>query len=87
VSTDEQIPQNLDLQLDALEAAGCKRVFRDLGSGSLKHRPQLTARFDYLRTGDTLVVWRLDRLGRGLKHFDRRITRAGGWVSVAERGH
>jgi DNA invertase Pin-like site-specific DNA recombinase len=69
VATDEQIPQNLDLQLDALEAAGCKRVFRDLGSGSLKHRPQLTARFDYLRTGDTLVVWRLDRLGRGLKHL------------------
>ncbi len=66
VSTDEQ---NLELQLDALEAAGCKRVFRDVGSGSLKHRPQLDACFDYLRTGDTLVVWRLDRLGRGLKHL------------------
>jgi DNA invertase Pin-like site-specific DNA recombinase len=66
VSTEEQ---NLDLQLDALEAAGCKRVFRDVGSGSLKHRPQLDGCFDYLRTGDTLVVWRLDRLGRGLKHL------------------
>jgi hypothetical protein len=66
VSTDEQ---NLDLQLDALKAAGCKRVFRDVGSGSLKHRPQLDACFDYLRTGDTLVVWRRDRLGRGLKHL------------------
>jgi DNA invertase Pin-like site-specific DNA recombinase len=66
VSTDEQ---NLDLRLDALEAAGCKRAFRDVGSGSLKHRPQLDACFDYLRTGDTLVVSRLDRLGRGLKHL------------------
>ncbi len=65
-STDEQ---NLHLQLDALEAAGCKRACRDVGSGSLKHRPQLDACFDYLRAGDTLVVWRLDRLGRGLKHL------------------
>jgi DNA invertase Pin-like site-specific DNA recombinase len=66
VSTDEQ---NLDLQLDALMAAGCKRVFRDVGSGTLKHRPQLDACLDHLRAGDTLVVWRLDRLGRGLKHL------------------
>ncbi len=66
MSTDDQ---NLDLQLDALTAAGCKRVFRDVGSGSLKHRPQLDACVDYLRAGDTLVVWRLDRLGRGLKHL------------------
>jgi DNA invertase Pin-like site-specific DNA recombinase len=66
VSTEEQ---NLDLQFDALEAAGCKLVFRDVGSGSLKHRPQLDACVDYLRTGDTLVVWRLERLGRGLKHL------------------
>jgi DNA invertase Pin-like site-specific DNA recombinase len=66
VSTEEQ---NLDLQLDALDAAGCKRVFRDVSSGSLKHRPQLDACLDYLRTGDTLVVCRLDRLGRGLKHL------------------
>jgi DNA invertase Pin-like site-specific DNA recombinase len=48
VSTDEQ---NLDLQLDALEAAGCKRVFRDVGSGLLKHRPQLDACFDYCGLG------------------------------------
>ena len=61
--------RNLNLQLDALDAAGCKRVFRDVGSGSLKRRPRLDACFDYLRAGDTLVVWRLDRLGRGLKHL------------------
>lgn len=66
VSTEEQ---NLDLQLDALQEAGCERVFRDTGSGSLKHRPQLVACRDHLRAGDTLIVWRLDRLGRGLKHL------------------
>ena len=66
VSTDLQ---NLDLQLDALADAGSERVYRDTGSGSLKHRPELSACLDYLRAGDTLVVWRLDRLGRGLKHL------------------
>jgi DNA invertase Pin-like site-specific DNA recombinase len=66
VSTDLQ---NLDLQLDALADAGSARVYRDTGSGSLKHRPELDACLDYLRAGDTLVVWRLDRLGRGLKHL------------------
>ena len=66
VSTHEQ---NLALQLDALKQAGCDRVHKDVGSGSLKHRPELDACMDYLRAGDTLVVWRLDRLGRGLKHL------------------
>jgi len=66
ISTDEQ---NLDLQLDALHETGCKRIYKDTGTGSLKHRPQLDACLDYLRAGDTLVVWRLDRLGRGLKHL------------------
>jgi DNA invertase Pin-like site-specific DNA recombinase len=68
VSTNEQ---NLALQLDALHEHGCTRVFRDVGSGSLKHRPQLEAVLDYLRPGqdDVLVVWRLDRLGRGLRHL------------------
>jgi DNA invertase Pin-like site-specific DNA recombinase len=66
ISTDEQ---NLALQLDALEQAGCRRVFDDVGSGSLKHRPQLDACLKFLAAGDTLVVWRLDRLGRGLKHL------------------
>jgi len=66
VSTDDQ---NLALQLDALKRAGCRRVFRDFGSGSLSHRPELDACFQFLTAGDTLVVWRLDRLGRGLKHL------------------
>ena len=66
VSTDLQ---NFDLQLDALGDAGVARVYSDTGSGSLKHRPELDACIDYLRAHDTLVVWRLDRLGRGLKHL------------------
>lgn len=61
--------QDLALQLDELDVAGCERIFRDVGSGSIRHRPQLDACLDHLRAGDTLVVWRLDRLGRGLKHL------------------
>jgi len=61
--------QNLDLQSDALSKAGCQRVFMDTASGSLADRPQLTACLDYVRDGDTLVVWRLDRLGRSLPHL------------------
>jgi DNA invertase Pin-like site-specific DNA recombinase len=66
VSTDQQ---NLALQLDALAAAGCRRLFRDVGSGSLKQRPQLETCLSFLQPGDMLVVWRLDRLGQGLKHL------------------
>ena len=65
--------QDLALQLDALEQAGCapERIYRDVGSGSITNRPELTRCLDYLRDGqgDTLVVWRLDRLGRSLKHL------------------
>jgi DNA invertase Pin-like site-specific DNA recombinase len=66
VSTDLQ---SLDLQLDAFADVSVDRVYSDTGSGSLRDRPQLDACLDYLRAGDTLVVWRLDRLGRGLKHL------------------
>ncbi len=61
--------QDLALQLDALQQAGCERVFRDVGSGTIRRRPHLDACLDYLRAGDTLVVWRLDRLGRSLHHL------------------
>jgi DNA invertase Pin-like site-specific DNA recombinase len=67
--------QDLALQLDALEQAGCVRVFRDVGSGTIRHRPQLDACLDYLRAGDTLIVWRLDRLGRSLRHLVDLIAR------------
>jgi DNA invertase Pin-like site-specific DNA recombinase len=63
--------QDLALRLDALAQAGCEpnRIYQDVGSGSITDRPQLLACLDYLRPGDTLVVWRLDRLGRGLRHL------------------
>src|SRR5687767_7427728 len=66
VSTDEQ---TLDLQRDALTAAGCTRLFTDTASGAKAERPGLTEALDHLRAGDTLVVWRLDRLGRSLGHL------------------
>ncbi len=65
-STTEQDPQ---LQLDALTAAGCARIFIESASGMKTSRPELDAALDYLREGDQLVVWRLDRLGRSLPHL------------------
>ena len=61
--------QDATLQVDALYAAGCYRVFVDTISGSLDHRPELEKLMDQLRPGDTLVVWRLDRLGRSIRHL------------------
>jgi DNA invertase Pin-like site-specific DNA recombinase len=61
--------QNLDGQTDALTAAGCEKVFADTASGKLAERPELALCLGYLRAGDTLVVWRLDRLGRSLRHL------------------
>lgn len=64
VSTDDQ---NLDLQRDALRVAGCERVFEDAASGAKADRVGLVALMATLRAGDTVVIWRLDRLGRSLK--------------------
>ena len=61
--------QDSSLQVDALRAAGCYRVFVDTVSGALEHRPELDNVLDQLRPGDTLVVWRLDRLGRSIRHL------------------
>jgi len=66
VSTDDQ---NAQLQIDALKAAGCVKVFTDTASGSLANRPQLDTLIDHLRPDDIVVVWRLDRLGRSLKNL------------------
>lgn len=61
--------QNLNLQKDALLAAGCGRIFTDTASGAKSQRPGLAEALQYCRTGDTLVVWKLDRLGRSLPHL------------------
>ena len=66
VSTEDQ---RLDLQHDALTQAGCERVFVDVASGKLSDRSGLTKALDFVRNGDTLVVWKLDRLGRSLRHL------------------
>lgn len=66
VSTAEQ---SLALQQDALSGAGCGRTFTDVVSGAVEERDGLAAALDYVRSGDTLVVWRLDRLGRTLRHL------------------
>jgi DNA invertase Pin-like site-specific DNA recombinase len=63
------LDQTLALQQDALTAAGCEQLFTDTASGSLAERPGLTQALSHLRPGDTLVVWRLDRLGRSLPHL------------------
>jgi DNA invertase Pin-like site-specific DNA recombinase len=64
ISTDDQ---NLALQHDALTAAGCEKIYEDRISGARAERPGLTLALEVARAGDTLVVWRLDRLGRSLK--------------------
>ena len=71
VSTQDQ---TLDLQTDALMKAGCEKIFNDTTSGAKSERPGLQDAMNHLRAGDTLVVWRLDRLGRSLKHLIATIT-------------
>jgi DNA invertase Pin-like site-specific DNA recombinase len=77
VSTGEQ---TLDLQLDALRTAGCGKVFEETASGAKADRVVLADVLGYLRAGDTLVVWRLDRLGRSLGHLIETV------AELAERG-
>jgi DNA invertase Pin-like site-specific DNA recombinase len=71
VSTYEQ---TLNLQQDALQKAGCTRIFTDTASGAKAERKGLEEALNYLRKGDTLVVWRLDRLGRSLPHLITTLT-------------
>lgn len=66
VSTNDQ---NLDLQLDELKKAGCEKIFSDVSSGAKTDRQGLQDALDHCRDGDVLVVWKLDRCGRSLKHL------------------
>lgn len=61
--------QHLSMQEDALKDSGCKEIYTDIASGSRSERPGLDNALSYLREGDTLVVWKLDRLGRSIQHL------------------
>lgn len=80
--------QNLDLQKDALANAGCEKVFIDVASGKSTDRSGLERAKELLREGDVFVVWRLDRLGRSLKHLIETLTefevRGVGFLSLSE---
>jgi DNA invertase Pin-like site-specific DNA recombinase len=77
VSTDDQ---NLELQLDALQHAGCEHIFEDRQSGAKAARPGLGKALEFVRSGDTVVVWRLDRLSRSLKDLIEMVS------SLEQRG-
>lgn len=72
VSTQDQ---NLNLQVDALQKVGCEILFQEKISGKSKERPELDKMFGKLRKGDTVVVWKLDRLGRSLKDLIDLVTK------------
>lgn len=85
ISTQEQ---NLDLQQDALTAAGCEKIFHDVASGAKDERKGLADAVEYARAGDILMVWKLDRLGRSLKHLIETVNdlheRSIGFASLQE---
>jgi DNA invertase Pin-like site-specific DNA recombinase len=85
VSTSDQ---TLDLQNDALQKSGCSRIFTDTASGAKVERKGLDEALSHIREGDSLVVWRLDRLGRSLPHLIETITglnnRKIGFKSITE---
>jgi DNA invertase Pin-like site-specific DNA recombinase len=66
VSTQDQ---KADLQTDALQAAGCEKIFTEKASGAQRDRPELKASLEYIRAGDMLIVWKLDRLARSIKQL------------------
>ena len=80
--------QSLDLQTDALKAAGCEKFFEDVASGAKDERRGLAAAIEFARAGDVLTVWKLDRLGRSLKHLIETVNqlhaKGVGFASVQE---
>lgn len=81
--------QHLELQEDALTKAGCEKIFRDVASGAIDSRKGLAEAIEFARSGDTLVVWKLDRLGRSLKHLIETVNllkeRGVGLLSLQEK--
>jgi len=82
------VDQNLELQTDALEKVGCEKIFTDQASGAKDDRKGLMDAVEFCRKGDSLVVWKLDRLGRSLKHLIETINllheKKVGFISVQE---
>ncbi len=80
--------QNLDLQADALKTVGCEKIFQDIASGAKDERKGLADAVEFARDGDILIVWKLDRLGRSLKHLIETVNRLHekgvGFASVQE---
>lgn len=83
------LDQHLELQEDALAKAGCEKIFRDVASGAVDSRKGLSEAIEFARRGDTLVVWKLDRLGRSLKHLIETVNllkeRGVGLMSLQEK--
>ncbi|MBU0978428.1 recombinase family protein [Patescibacteria group bacterium] len=86
VSTNDQ---SVYLQIDALMAEGCERIFHDVSSGANAERAGLDEALEYARSGDVLVIWKLDRLGRSLKHLvelaNKLSERNIGFASIQEK--
>ena len=80
--------QNLDLQIDALQAAGCEKIYEEHASGKNDDRAELKQCLKSLRSGDTLIVWRLDRLGRSMVDLIKIVSSLEaegiGFVSISE---
>ena len=82
------VDQNLALQRDALAEAGCQRIFTEQMSGAVTDRPALRDALEFARDGDTLTVWKLDRLARSMKQLNRNHRKPAGeghWVSQSDR--
>lgn len=80
--------QNVDLQVDALKQVGCSKIFEETASGANKNRPRLAEAISFLKSGDTLVVWKLDRMARSLSQLidtiDRIHAKSCGFRSITE---
>lgn len=65
--------QNLDMQIDALKKAGCQKIYKEVAKGAKTNRPELDALLSVLQKGDTIIIWKLDRMGRSLHHLIKTV--------------